>query len=53
MQTITFRMDKQLSPTIQHGTYVHSLGVEHNGRQYKKKNETGSLCRTAETDTTQ
>lgn len=37
------------------GNYVHSLGVEHGGKQFEKKavctRVTGSLCRTAEMDT--
>ena len=39
------------------GNYIWSLGIEHDGRQYKKKNVhlhvmTGSLCCMAEIDTT-
>ena len=37
MQTITFRMDKQCGPTVQHrelypGNYIQSLGMDHSGR---------------------
>ena len=39
------------------GNHIQSLRIEHDGRQYEKKNEykgmTGSLCCTEETDTTQ
>ena len=40
------------------GNYIHSLGIEHDGREYEKKNVfvhyalTGSLCYTAEIGTT-
>ena len=37
------------------GSYIQSLGVEHDGREYETKNMyicmTGSLCCTEETDT--
>ena len=31
-------MDKQLGPTYSTGNYIQSLGIEHDGRQYKKNN---------------
>ena len=38
------------------GNYIQPLGIDHDGRQYEKKNvyicRTGSLCYTAEMDTT-
>ena len=38
------------------GNYIQFLGIDHNGREYEKKNVyicmTGSLCSTAEIDTT-
>ena len=38
------------------GNYIQSLGIEHDGRKYDKKNVyvcmTGSLCCTSVTDTT-
>jgi len=33
MQTFTFRMDKQWSPTIHHTNYVQSFGLECDGRE--------------------
>lgn len=36
--TITFRMDKPRSPTVQHREYIQPLVIEHDGRQYEKKN---------------
>ena len=56
MWTITFRINKQWDLTVQHGNYVQSLVIEHDGRKYEKENVyvymTGSICYTAETDTT-
>ena len=56
MQTITFRMDKQYSSTVQHRELQPSfVGIEHD-RRYKKKNVfmcmTESLCYIAQIDTT-
>ena len=40
MQTIIFRMDKQLGPTVKHRAlyplYIYP-GLDHDGKQYKKK----------------
>ena len=55
MQTLTFRMGKQGSLTVQHRElYTQSLGIDHDGRKRKKRNvytytyETRSICYTAE-----
>ena len=34
---ITFRIDKQWGPAVQHRNSVQSLGLEHDGREYEKK----------------
>ena len=57
-------MDKPWGLTVHTGNYIQSLGIERDGRQYEEKNVciykciyiciciTGSLCCTAEIDTT-
>ena len=56
MQTATFRMQSNEGPLYSKGNYIQSLGIDHDGRQYEKKNvyicTTGSLCCTEETGTT-
>ena len=36
MQIITFRMDRQWGPAVQHENCIQSPGTEHDGKQYKK-----------------
>ena len=37
-QTITFRMDKQQGPTVEHtGNYIPSPLINRNGKEYKKE----------------
>ena len=55
MQTITYRMDGQQGPTVQHKElYIQCPGINRNGKEYKRECVlciTESLCCTAETDT--
>ena len=38
MQTITFRIDKQQGPMYSTGNYIQYPVINHNGKEYKKKN---------------
>ena len=37
MQTVTYRMEEQQGPNVQHGDYIQYPGLNHNGEEYKKK----------------
>ena len=57
MQTIVYRMDKQLGPTVYStGNYIQSSVINHNGKEYERECIyvciTESLCRIAEINTT-
>ena len=67
MRAITIRMISNEVLLYRIGNYIKSLGIDHNGRQYQKKNMymcvyiymymyiyalTGSLCFTVEIDST-
>ena len=51
MQTIICRMDKQESPMYYRGNYSQYPGINHNGKEYEKKNINESACCTAEMST--
>ena len=55
MQTITFRVDKQQGPNVQHKNFIQYPGTFYNGKEHKKEYiqcKTETLCHTAKPGTT-